>query len=349
MQQLTLITPDDWHLHLRDDALLRHVVMDSARQFGRALVMPNLSPPVTTVAEAMAYRQRILSALPADTGFSPLMTLYLNDRTSSEDIRQAAREPRVLACKLYPAGATTNSDAGVTRLESIYPVLEAMQRHNLPLLVHGEVTDSQADIFDREKLFVDRYLSPLADMFPELRIVLEHVTTREGVEFVRDSRPGIAATLTAHHLLYSRNAMLAGGIRPHFYCLPILKRDEHRQALLDAAISGNPRFFLGTDSAPHPRSRKESACGCAGCYTAHAAIELYAMAFESRNALGRLEAFASRHGPAFYGLPVNTGTLTLTREAWRVPEQFVFGDGELIPLMAGEQLPWKCLAVDAGD
>lgn len=349
MQQLTLLKPDDWHLHLRDGAPLLDVVKDSARQFGRALVMPNLKPPVTTVVEALAYRQRIMAALPADTGFSPLMTLYLNDRTSISEIERVSETPWVLACKLYPAGATTNSEAGVSRLDGIHPVLEAMQRHDVPLLLHGEVTDQQTDIFDREKLFIDRHLAPLAERFPKLRIVLEHVTTREGVDFVREGRPGLAATLTAHHLLFSRNAMLAGGIRPHFYCLPILKRDEHRQALLEAATSGNPRFFLGTDSAPHSRAQKESSCGCAGCYTAHAAIELYAMAFESRNALDRLEAFASRHGPAFYGLPLNLGTVTLEKVTWNVPERLAFGQDDLMPFMAGETLPWKLLSSDAGD
>ena len=344
MQTLTITTPDDWHLHLRDGAPLRDVVGDSARQFGRALVMPNLRPPVTTVAEALAYRQRILDVMPEGSEFLPLMTLYLNDQTTAEEIRRVADEPGILACKLYPAGATTNSDAGVTRLEGIYPVLEAMQRHEVPLLVHGEVTDGSTDIFDREKLFIDRYLMAMVKSFPSLKVVLEHVTTQEGVAFVRESREGIAATITAHHLLFNRNAMLAGGIRPHFYCLPILKRDEHRQALLDAATSGNARFFLGTDSAPHPRIQKDSACGCAGCYTAHAAMELYTMAFESRNALDKLEAFASFNGPAFYGLPKNTGTLTLQKESWDVPDQFSFGEGELIPLMAGEQLPWRVIA-----
>lgn len=343
MQTLTLIRPDDWHLHLRDHTALRDVVADSASRFARAIIMPNLRPPVTTVAEALAYRARILECLPPETAFEPLMTLYLTDSTSPEEIRRVREEPAVAALKLYPAGATTHSEAGVTSLEAVYPVLEAMEREDVPLLVHGEVTDPVIDIFDREAVFIDRHLAPLADRFPGLRIVLEHVTTRDGVEFVRDSGPRIAATLTAHHLLYNRNALLAGGIRPHFYCLPVLKRESHRQALLGAAASGNPKFFLGTDSAPHPVGQKESACGCAGCYTAHAAIELYAEAFEEAGALHRLEAFASFHGPDFYGLPRNRERIVLERRAWTVPGRLPFGATELVPLRAGENLGWRLI------
>jgi dihydroorotase len=341
MQRLTLTRPDDWHLHFRDGAAMRDVVPHTAKQFARAIVMPNLKPPVTTVAEALAYRDRILAALPEGSAFEPLMTLYLTDATPPEEIRRAAEEPSVAALKLYPAGATTNSDAGVKSLEGIYPVLEAMARHDVPLLVHGEVTESHIDIFDREAAFIDRHLAPMAARFPELRLVLEHVTTRDGVQFVRDSGPRIGATLTAHHLLYNRNALLAGGVRPHFYCLPILKRESHRQALLDAATGGNPKFFLGTDSAPHPRGAKESACGCAGCYTAHAAIELYAEAFEAAGALDKLEAFASFHGPDFYGLPRNRGRIVLEKAGWAVPERLPFGDSEVVPLRAGETVGWR--------
>lgn len=341
MQTLTLVRPDDWHLHLRDGAALRDVVQDTVRRFGRAIVMPNLKPPVTTVAMALDYRARILDALPPDTVFDPLMTLYLTDSTPPEEIRRVAEEPQMAALKLYPAGATTNSEAGVKSLSAIYPVLEAMERHDVPLLVHGEVTDPDIDIFDREAVFIDRHLAPLAARFPALRIVLEHVTTHEGVAFVRDGGPRIAATLTAHHLLYERNALLAGGIRPHFYCLPILKRESHRQALLEAATSGNPKFFLGTDSAPHPRDQKESACGCAGCYTAHAAIELYAEAFEAAGALDKLEAFASFHGADFYRLPRNRETLVLERTEWTVPDRLPFGAAELVPLRAGEPARWR--------
>ncbi|BBL76499.1 dihydroorotase [Methylomagnum ishizawai] len=341
MQTLTLTHPDDWHLHLRDGAALASVVAHTAAQFARAIVMPNLKPPVATVADALAYRRRILAALPAGSGFQPLMALYLTDATTPDEIRRAAEEPAVVALKLYPAGATTNSDAGVNRLEALYPVLEAMERHDLPLLVHGETTDPDIDLFDREAVFIERHLIPLAARFPGLRIVLEHATTREGVEFVRDAGPRIAATLTAHHLLYNRNALLVGGVRPHFYCLPVLKRESHRLALLAAATSGNPKFFLGTDSAPHPRGGKESACGCAGCYTAHAALELYAEAFEAAGALDKLEAFASFHGPDFYRLPRNQGTVTLERRAWRAPESFPFGAETLVPLRAGEPLAWR--------
>jgi dihydroorotase len=341
MQRLTLTRPDDWHLHLRDGAAMWDVVPHTVRQFGRAIVMPNLKPPIATVADALVYRSRILEARPAGTAFEPLMTLYLTDSTPPDEIRRVAEEPNVAALKLYPAGATTHSEAGVRRLEGIYPVLEAMERHGVPLLVHGEVTDPDVDIFDREKVFIDRHLAGIAARFPELRIVLEHVTTRDGVQFVRDSGPRIGATLTAHHLLYNRNALLAGGIRPHFYCLPVLKRESHRFALLEAATSGNPKFFLGTDSAPHPRNQKESACGCAGCYTAHAAIELYAEAFEAAGALDKLEAFASFHGADFYRLPRNRERIVLERSEWKVPERLPFGDAELIPVKAGETLHWR--------
>jgi dihydroorotase len=338
---LTLTRPDDWHLHLRDGAALRAVLPHTARQFARAIVMPNLKPPVATVDGALAYRRRILDALPAGSPFEPLMALYLTDATSAEEIRRAAENPHIHALKLYPAGATTNSDAGVTSLDGIYPVLEAMEKHGLPLLVHGEVTDAEIDIFDREKAFIDRHLARIAATFPELRIVLEHATTRDGVQFVRDSGPRIAATLTAHHLLYNRNALLAGGVRPHFYCLPVLKREEHRLALLEAATSGNPKFFLGTDSAPHASGAKESACGCAGCYTAHAALELYVEAFESAGALDKLEGFASFHGADFYGLPRNRETITLVKSEWQVPDSYAFGDDRLVPLRAGEPLAWR--------
>jgi dihydroorotase len=341
MQRLTITCPDDWHLHLRDGAAMRDVLPDSARQFSRALIMPNLKPPVTTVADALAYRRRILDALPAGLEFDPLMTLYLTEGTSTEEIRRVAEAPEVVALKLYPAGATTHSEAGVAALEKIYPVLEAMERHNVLLLVHGEVTDSEIDIFDREKAFIDRHLIAIASRFPALRIVLEHVTTRDGVQFVQDSGPNIAATLTAHHLLYNRNALLAGGIRPHFYCLPVLKRETHRLALIEAATSGNPKFFLGTDSAPHARSQKESACGCAGCYTAHAALELYTTIFEAAGALDKFEAFASFNGADFYRLPRNRTKIVLEKCEWRLPEALAFGDDTLVPLKAGEIIGWR--------
>ncbi|GAB4355291.1 MAG: dihydroorotase [Gammaproteobacteria bacterium] len=341
-ETLTLCRPDDWHLHVRDGAALNTVVAHTARQFARAIIMPNLRPPVTTVAEALAYRQRILAALPEGSAFQPLMTLYLTDHTRPDEIHRAKESGLVHAAKLYPAGATTHSDSGVTTLESVYSVLEAMERHDLPLLVHGEVTDPDVDIFDREAVFIERHLIPLARRFPGLRIVLEHVTTRDGVEFVEEASDRVAATMTAHHLLYNRNALFQGGIRPHYYCLPILKRETHHRALLRAATSGNPKFFLGTDSAPHARNAKESACGCAGIYTAHAAMELYAEAFEQANALDRLEAFATFHGADFYGLPRNTETITLQKTPWTVPESFDYPDGGLIPLRAGERLAWRC-------
>ncbi|MGA1317896.1 MAG: dihydroorotase [Rubrivivax sp.] len=344
-QQLTLRRPDDWHLHLRDGAAMASVLPWTARQFARAIVMPNLRPPVTTAAMAQAYRQRILAALPEGLSFEPLMTLYLTDNTPPDEILRA-REAGVVALKLYPAGATTNSDAGVTDIRRTWRTLEAMQREGLLLLVHGEVTDSEIDIFDREAVFIDRVMTPLRRDFPELKIVFEHITTREAADYVAEAGPRTAATLTAHHLLYSRNALFVGGLRPHWYCLPVLKREVHRQALVRAATSGHPRFFLGTDSAPHAAALKEqSVCG-AGCYTAPAALELYAEAFEAAGALDRFEAFASLNGPAFYGLPPNEDRVTLRREAWTLPERLDFGDAEVKPLRGGETLTWRLAAHD---
>jgi dihydroorotase len=339
---LTLTRPDDWHLHVRDGAALATVVPHTAAQFGRAVIMPNLRPPVTTTAQALSYKARILAAVPAGMPFEPLMTLYLTDILPPDEIARA-REAGIVAAKLYPAGATTNSDAGVTDLRKTYPTLEAMQRLGMPLLVHGEVTSPEIDLFDRESVFIDTQLIPLRRDFPELKIVFEHITTREAAQYVAESDHFTAATVTAHHLLYNRNAIFTGGIRPHYYCLPVLKRESHRQALLAAATSGKPKFFLGTDSAPHPVHLKEHASGCAGCYTAHAAMELYAQAFDTMGALDQLEAFASFNGADFYGLPRNTGTLTLRRETWTVPESFAFGEAELKPLGAGEQLAWRVL------
>ena len=341
MDALVITQPDDWHLHVREGLATRHVVADTCRQFGRAMIMPNLKPPVTTVAAALGYRQHILSSLPEGSDFHPMMALYLTDQTTANEVRLAAETEGVMAFKLYPAGATTHSDAGIRELDGLDALLEAMEAHDVPLLIHGEVADHDADIFDREEIFIDRYLDPLTRRFSALRVVLEHVTTQHGVDFVRESRTGVAATITAHHLLFNRNAMLAGGIRPHYYCLPILKREQDRLALLAAATSGNPRFFLGTDSAPHARHTKESACGCAGCYTAHAAMEFYAIAFEAAGALDRLEGFASFHGADFYGLPRNTKTLTLEKSPWRIPESIPFGDGTVTPLMAGDSLGWQ--------
>jgi len=337
---LTITQPDDWHLHVRDGEALAAVVPHSARQFGRAIIMPNLRPPVTTTEQALAYRDRIRAAVPSGVHFEPLMTLYLTDRLAPEEIARA-RAAGVVAAKLYPAGATTNSDAGVTDLRNIYPTLEAMQREGLLLLVHGEVTSSDIDLFDREAVFIDKQLIPLRKDFPELRIVFEHITTREAADYVQGADRYVGATITAHHLLYNRNAIFMGGIRPHYYCLPVLKRETHRQALVAAATGGSPKFFLGTDSAPHPAHLKEHATGCAGCYTAHAAIELYAQAFEAVDALHRLEAFASFHGPDFYGLPRNTGTVTLRRETWTPPEAYPFGQGQLKPLAGGQALAWR--------
>ncbi|MCE3273043.1 MAG: pyrC [Ramlibacter sp.] len=342
-QTLTITRPDDWHLHVRDGAAMASVVPHSAAQFGRALIMPNLRPPVTTAALAAAYRERILAAAPQGVDFEPLMSLYLTDNLPPEEIL-LARRAGVVAAKLYPAGATTNSDAGVTDLRKIHRTLEAMQRSGMLLLVHGEVTDPDVDIFDREAVFLETKLKPLRKDFPELKIVVEHMTTKEAVQYVRDSDRFTAATITAHHLLYNRNAIFTGGIRPHYYCLPVLKREVHRQALVEAATSGDPRFFLGTDSAPHPAVLKEHALGCAGCYTALTAMELYAEAFDNAGALDKLEGFASFHGADFYGLPRNAGTLTLRRESWQVPDKVPFGEAELKPLRGGETLQWKVAA-----
>jgi dihydroorotase len=338
---LTLTQPDDWHLHLRDGQALAAVVGASAAQFGRAIVMPNLKPPVTTVAQALAYRERILAALPPGSSFEPLMSLYLTDLTPADEIRRAADSNVVRAVKLYPAGATTNSDAGVSDISRPRAALEAMQEVGLPLLVHGEVTDPRVDVFDREAVFIDRVLEPLRRDFPALRIVVEHITTREAAQYVLSASEGIGATITAHHLLYNRNAIFSGGLRPHWYCLPVLKRETHRQALIEAATSGNPRFFLGTDSAPHPARLKAHAMACAGCYTAPHALELYATAFERAGALDRLEAFASFNGPDFYRLPRNSKQVVLEREAWTIPEALPFGEDEIVPLASGEILEWK--------
>ena len=337
---LTLTTPDDWHLHLRDGAALAAVLPDTARQFARAIVMPNLRPPVTTAAQAVAYRERILAARPEGSAFEPLMTLYLTDKLPPDEIRRA-KDAGVVAVKLYPAGATTNSDAGVTDLRKTYATLEAMQREGLLLLVHGEVTDPAVDVFDREAVFIDTVMQPLRRDFPELKVVFEHITTREAAQYVAQADAHTAATVTAHHLLYNRNAIFQGGLRPHYYCLPVLKREVHRQALVQAATSGSTKFFLGTDSAPHASHLKEqSVCG-AGCYTALSALELYAEAFEAAGALDKLEAFASFNGPDFYGLPRNSGRVTLRRETWTLPEALPFGEATLKPLRGGETIGWK--------
>ena len=337
---LTLTRPDDWHVHLRDGAVLHTSVAHTAAQFARAVVMPNLQPPVTTAAQALAYRQRIEAAIPAGAQFTPLMTLYLTDHTAPEEV-QRAQAAGVVAFKLYPAGATTNSHAGVTDIRHCYGVLEAMQRHGLPLLVHGEVTDPLVDVFDREAVFIDRVMQPLRRDMPELKIVFEHITTQEAAQYVAQAGTCTAATITPQHLLYNRNALFTGGIRPHMYCLPVLKREKHRQALVQAATSGSDRFFLGTDSAPHPAHLKEHASGCAGCYCAPLALELYAQAFEAAGALDKLEAFASHHGPDFYGLPRNTEKVTLRRQAWQVPDSYAWGQAQVKPLRAGETLQWK--------
>jgi dihydroorotase len=343
LTSITIIRPDDWHLHLRDGEQLRAVLPHTARQFARAIIMPNLKPPVVTTDRALAYRTRILAALPTSMQFSfePLMTLYLTDNMLPSEIIRAKESGVVQGVKLYPAGATTNSDAGVTDITKCFPTLEAMEQNNLPLLVHGEVTDPDVDVFDKEKFFIDRVLIPLTQRFPNLRIVFEHVTTRDAVAFVKEASQQVAATITAHHLLLNRNAIFHGGIRPHHFCLPVLKREIHRQALLEAATSGNPKFFLGTDSAPHSQANKENACGCAGIFTAHAAIELYATAFEQVGALDKLEAFASFHGADFYQLPRNKDSITLNKESWFIPEQLEFAEEKLIPLFAGESLAWK--------
>lgn len=340
MVKITIARPDDWHLHLRDGEALKAVVPYTARQFARAIVMPNLKPPVRTVVEASDYRDRILASLPEEAEFEPLMTLYLTDNTSPEEIRKAKDSGFVKAVKYYPAGATTNSDHGVTDIRKCDRVFEAMEAVDLPLLLHGEVTNKSVDIFDREKEFIETYLIPLKSRFPNLRIVLEHITTSESVKFVL-AADKVAATITPQHLLFNRNSIFQGGIRPHYYCLPILKREIHRQSLLEAATSGNPKFFLGTDSAPHAKNRKEAACGCAGCFSALHAMELYAEAFESVEALDKLEGFASFYGPDFYGLPRNTETITLVKEQWRIPESLEFPDSDLVPLGAGEEMSWR--------
>ena len=338
---ITLTRPDDWHVHLRDGAVLTDVVPHTARQFARAIVMPNLKPPVTTTAMAADYRQRILAAVPEGASFEPLMVLYLTDNTTADEIRRAVDSGFVKAVKLYPAGATTNSDAGVTDLKRCMGALEAMQATGLPLLIHGEVTDADIDLFDREAVFIERVLQPLRKSLPGLRVVFEHITTKDAADYVRQADGDIGATITAHHLLYNRNAIFKGGIRPHYYCLPVLKREIHRQALVDAATSGNTRFFLGTDSAPHPKGLKEHACGCAGCYTALHAMELYAQAFDAAGALDKLEAFASFNGPDFYRLPRNTDKVTLQRQPWSIPDEVRMGDTTLVPLDAGQMLSWK--------
>jgi dihydroorotase len=339
--KITLIKPDDWHLHLRDDQAMASVVAHSAERFARAIVMPNLKPPVTTTAMAMAYRERILAALPEGSQFNPLMTLYMTDRLSSEEVSAAKISNIIKGVKLYPAGATTHSDAGVTNIRKRYPILETMQKEGMPLLIHAEVTDPEVDIFDREQVFIDRHLIPLTRDFPALPMVFEHITTKQAVDFVRGSKATLGATITVQHLLYNRNAMLVGGIRPHYYCLPILKRESHQRALIEAATSGESCFFLGTDSAPHPQHAKECGCGCAGCYTAHAAIELYAEIFEQADALDKLEGFASLFGPDFYRLPRNQETITLEKRDWVVPQSYQFGQDRIVPLGAGERIHWQ--------
>ncbi|MBN4080436.1 dihydroorotase [Beggiatoa alba] len=341
MQSITLIRPDDWHLHVRDGELLKDIIPHTAKRFARAIIMPNLNPPVTTTKQAALYQQRIQAAVPENTSFTPLMTLYLTDNMPPEEIVSAKKSGLIKAVKYYPAGATTNSDAGVTDLKKTYAVLESMQKHSMPFLIHGEVTDTTIDVFDREAVFIEKILLPLSKDFPELKIVLEHITTTQAVEFIQSTTKNIAATITPQHLLFNRNAIFKGGLRPHYYCLPILKRECHRDALIKAATSGNPKFFLGTDSAPHSQNKKESACGCAGIYSAHAAIELYAEAFEQNNALHKLEAFASINGPDFYQLPINTDKITLVKKPQRIEEHYSFGNETLIPLKAGEIIQWQ--------
>ena len=340
MNELTITKPDDWHLHLRDGEALRAVLPHSARRFARAIIMPNLQPPIVSTQSALAYRERIRAALPSGARFEPLMTLYLTDQTTPDEVRRASASGVVYAIKYYPAGATTHSESGVTDLRRCFNSLEAMAETGLPLLVHGEVTDIQIDVFDRESAFIEHTLGPLVQRFPGLKIVLEHISTADAVQFVLAAPPNVAATITAHHLLLNRNALFQGGLRPHHYCLPLLKREEHRQALLNVIVSGHPRFFLGTDSAPHARAAKEAQCGCAGVYTAHAAIELYAEAFEAASALARLEAFASFHGADFYGLPRNSEQLTLVRREWTIPDELPYGASTVIPLRAGEPMRW---------
>ncbi len=339
--ELTLTRPDDWHLHVRDGADLGSVIAHTARQFARAIIMPNLKPPVTTTEQALAYRERIRAALPQGSDFIPLMTLYLTDHTTPDLVNAAAASKAIHAFKLYPAGATTHSDAGVSDISNISAALDAMQSHGIPLLVHAEITDPAVDVFDRERVYIDRVLEPLTRRYPALKIVLEHVTTQDGVDFVLAGSRQLAATITAHHLLLNRNAMFAGGLQPHAWCLPVLKRETHRRALVQAATSGNPKFFLGTDSAPHARERKEAACGCAGIYTAHAALELYAQAFEDAGALDRLQGFASHHGADFYGLPRNSGSITLGKADWTVPDSYPLGNTTVIPMSAGQTLHWR--------
>ncbi|HDZ55120.1 MAG TPA: dihydroorotase [Pseudomonas xinjiangensis] len=341
--RLTLIRPDDWHIHLRDGAVLRDTVADAARTFARAIIMPNLVPPVRDGDQADDYKARIQAVRPAGSSFEPLMVLYLTNQTTPAIIRQAWQKRQAIAAKLYPAGATTNSDSGVTALEHIYPALEAMAEIGMPLLVHGEVTHSDVDIFDREKAFIDQQLVGLIERFPSLKVVFEHITTSDAVDFVSSAPDRVAATITAHHLLYNRNHLLAGGVRPHFYCLPILKRQRHQQALCDAVASGSSKFFLGTDSAPHARHAKEAACGCAGCYSAYAAIELYAEAFDNLGVLDKLEGFASLHGPDYYGLPRNQDQITLVRDSWTAPGTLPLGDQLVVPLRAGENINWRVL------
>ncbi|MCC4117917.1 dihydroorotase [Aromatoleum toluclasticum] len=344
MHTISLIRPDDWHLHVRDGAALATVVPHTAQRFGRALIMPNLRPPVTTTAQALEYRDRIRTAVPAGVEFEPLMSLYLTDNMAPDEIDRARASGAVVAVKLYPAGATTNSDAGVTAIEKVYPVLERMERVGMVLCVHGEVTQGDVDVFDREQVFIDRVLAPLTQRFPGLRVVFEHITTADAAQFVNAAGDKVGATITAHHLLLNRNAIFAGGIRPHHYCLPVLKRETHRRALVEAATSGSAKFFLGTDSAPHARSTKEAGCGCAGCYTAHAGIELYAEVFEQAGALDRLEAFASLNGPAFYGLQPNSARITLVKQVWEVPAAYDYLAGDpLVPLRAGETIAWRLL------
>jgi len=339
--QIKITQPDDWHVHLRDDGILASVAPMTARQFHRAIVMPNLNPPVTTARLALDYRERVLAAIPDDIRFEPLMTLYLTDNTTADEINRSHESGLVKAVKLYPAGATTNSDAGVTDINLCHEALAQMQKNEIPLLVHGEVTDQRIDVFDREKAFIDQVLMPLMNRFPELKIVFEHITTADAVDFVQDTHKNIAATITAHHLLFNRNMMFRDGIRPHYYCLPVLKRENHRQSLVYAATKGNKKFFLGTDSAPHPKNDKENACGCAGVFTAHAAIELYTQVFDEHDALDKLEAFSSFNGPDFYNLPRNSKTITLKKEPWTVPENYPLTDATIVPLMAGETIQWK--------
>lgn len=341
MKTLTITKPDDWHVHVRSGAILKSVLPYTARQFARAIIMPNLKPPVTTVEQALLYRDEILAAVPENLSFTPLMTLYLTATTPEAEIKKAAESEHIHAFKLYPAGATTHSDSGVSDIKAAYPLFAAMEKNQIPLLIHGEVSDEQCDIFDRERVFIERYLINIVKNFPELRLVLEHVTTAEAVHFVESANPNVAATITPQHLLYNRNAMLVGGIRPHYYCLPILKREKHRLALVSAATSGNPKFFLGTDSAPHLTGLKENSCGCAGCFSAPIALELYAEAFESANALNKLEDFASFYGADFYGLPRNSSTITLKKISWDVPSNYGENGISVTPLKAKEQLNWK--------